>query len=377
MKPETGHPFADLSDPSREEINRIVERDRLYRRIREELYCNSRYDRFFSHFEEQSVHDFIAYYAGRKADYLLNGEKHLREAESAQLYFRHLAEKYFWEIQQKKLFDLQCRWRAGEAELPGIEVTRDFLVEEFNICSSSHVAPVTPAELHIYTDYLQSDMYTPESHHDRWQDYDYFSTAWRAGESAFPKWYVFYDEAIGRADLFSLPDLKGDKERRYLSHATQNDGRETPEIENLPAPIERPELKPDFRTMEFFVSTFEDKTLSRYFVAMENDSRDGERKRLEEALHILQLSDSPVAVPESSDWRRAIIAAADAFRRESLVTSMKEVYAEYRLRLEAGLGFVEDADAALVDMLRARVTKYKEAILHGRRTLGEPANYRY
>jgi hypothetical protein len=375
MKPDAVNLYTHLSDASRDEIERIVERDRLYREIREDLCCNSRYERFFSHFDDASVHDFIAYYAGRKSEYLLHGESRLHEAESAQLYFRHLAERCFWEIQQKKLFDLQCRWRAGEVALPEIEVSRDFLVQEFAIRSSYLVSPVTKEELQIYIDYLQSDLYTPESHQSRWQDYDYFSTAWRSGEAVFPKWYVFYDEAIGCGDLFSLPDLKGERERKYLRHAPPHRGANSGQ--NLPAPVKKPELKPDYKTLEFFVYTFEDKSLARVFEATENTTRHRDDDRVEEALQILRLSESPVPMPASGDWRHAVMAAADAFRRKSLIQALYGVFEEYRLRLGAGLAFAESTDEALVEMLRAGVARYKEAILQGRRSLNEPADFGY
>ncbi len=366
--------FDQLSEAAKDELRTILKRDRIFRETREDLYCNTRYDGFFSHFSDESVREFIDEYALRKAHYLVNGEQHVHAGEAAQLHFRQQAEACFWEIQQKKLFDRQCLWRAGKIELPGIEVTRDFHVEEIMIRACRLITPVTREELNLYIDYLHSAGFDPRGARTRWQDYETIRSGWQPAGETVPAWYTFYDEAIGSGQLLALPDRKGEKEAACLEAARADGGDDSPSGNGN----HKPGLKADYKTLEFFIATFEDKAMAKYFGAIERHHPDiSDHASVDEAVRILSAADEPVPLRAGEDWKQALLDAADRYNRRKTAAALGNVFHEYQLRLQAGLSFGADTDPALIDILRARIRRYKDLVLQGRRNLGEPADFDY
>src|SRR5689334_17752666 len=145
--------------PNGELIPDLSKRERYAEIVKDtirELYGNARYWEFFKTFNEESVHEFITEYASRKAYYLINGNRLVTKKEREQFRFRDLAENCLWEIQQKKLFNMQVEWRAGLIELNDVEVTRDFYCWEKAIRKCNLITPVSANELSLYMDYLES-----------------------------------------------------------------------------------------------------------------------------------------------------------------------------------------------------------------------------
>ena len=65
-------------------------------------------------------------YANAKAVAYLKGPLLLKRAGAHFVEVREAAARDLWEIQQQKLFDVQCRWRAGHLTLPGVRHTQEF-----------------------------------------------------------------------------------------------------------------------------------------------------------------------------------------------------------------------------------------------------------
>jgi hypothetical protein len=250
--------------------------------------------------------------------------------------------------------------------LPGVEVTRDFLLLEFDIRSCDLVPPVSAEELNLYIDFLRAFPGEAGTQRARWQDYESIRAGSKTG--ALPAWYAFYDDAIGHS-LLALPDLKGEKEMQYLQ------GLQTGAAPEQASPAG---LVADYKTLAFFVSTFEDKALLRYFDVMEAGHPDiSGAAQLDEALQLLRESDEPVPVAAAADWQEAVIAAAQAHSVKKTAAALRAYYAEYRLRLDAGLSFTGDADPLVLDLLRDKIAVYKKNILRGRRRLDEPCDFNY
>ncbi len=203
-------------------------------------------------FDARSHPTTINAYATQKAMLYLTGPQALKQQEARFLWFRQQAAEHLWEIQQKKLFDLQCRWRAGEVALPGIRHTRDFQQWAEYIDHCPWLPPLTADDVACYAAYLRSGTYQQE-YGGRWQEYDRYREG-RPSRSAddedededdaavapdpatdeswfyriereedavdiyaLPAWYAFHNQYTGVGALHQLlPDVRGPQENYYV-----------------------------------------------------------------------------------------------------------------------------------------------------------------
>jgi hypothetical protein len=350
------------------------QRERYETIVREtirEIYGNARYWEFFNSFNEESIHDFITEYATKKAWYLINGERALANKTSEQFKFRDLAEKCFWEIQQKKLFNWQIEWRARLIEIDGIEVTRDFLSWEHAITRCRFIEPVNRGDLELYLNYLDSGKFSEKGWLYNWQDYDAFNNFALPAEVT-PAWYQYYDEKRGTAYLKLLPDKRGEEERRYLrafkesAQSTKSEFYFEDDVVSGPGP----NLYMNYESLDFFIKTFEDKTIQRYFTGLETKPQDSILEaELQEALRILNKAHEPVSLEESADWRQAVIQGARKFKIKQIKSNLAVIYDEYKFRLQAGIEFNTISDNPEYDEYVHYANTYKQQIQTGKKLL--------
>lgn len=360
---------------SRDEILSGMGRREQYQEIVKntisELYGNARYWDFFKSFNEESVHDFIIEYASKKAWYLVNGNRILARRDNEQLRYRELAEKCLWEIQQKKLFNLQAEWRAGLKEIDGIQVTRDFLCWEKAITRCPFLEPVTKGELELYMDYIESGSYREKNWLNNWQDYDVFRNE-AIGNDQMPAWYRHYDLKRGTGYLMLLPDKKGAEERTYLeawkSQSEFSGDQGFAEDEMLTGPM--PNLYLNYETLDFFIKTFETKNLLKYFEAAECRPEDAAREvELQEALRILTRAGNGIQLPTASDWRDAVISGAKQYKNKKLLDNLPVVYENYLFRLHTGIAFNETGDDELYHEYLESALAYRDRVSEGKKLL--------
>ena len=196
----------------------------------EDLRSNPVYQEFFARFNPGSVESFIRNYARRKAFYLTRGQEYITQEEQSSFRYKMIAEEALWAIQQKKLFNLQCQWRAEQVKLKGLEHSTQFLLLSSNIQHCPYVSPVSRAEMELYIKFLRSGQASMVISYDNWQDYEAFKAEYQAGiipsideveDEQMPAWYRFYDEYMATGPLLDLPDVRGEKENRYRSIARQ------------------------------------------------------------------------------------------------------------------------------------------------------------
>ena len=226
-----------------------------------ELQTNPAYQPYFAGYTPDSVEAFIEQYAQRKARYVFDGPRRSKyfEAESTEVQER--AQARLWDIQQKKLFDLQCKWRAGLFQHPAIHVTDQFDYWGRHPDRCPFLPPITPDEVALYQDYLadpdcREGDWTRQRHSPDWQGYmnlratyyedelallppdshvfdededdeedaddydedDEDDDDWGEEEDdqpAYPAWYRFYDQHHGTGHLRHLPNLRGMRQQYY------------------------------------------------------------------------------------------------------------------------------------------------------------------
>ena len=371
-----------LSDSLKQDIEIQVLREKMIHATKEELYCKGRYKNFFENYDEETIHAFIDEYAKKKTHYLLNGDKLISEEENCQLYFRNLAETLIWEIQQKKLFDLQCLWRAEKIKIESIKVTRDFEYLESSIKNCNLIDAIDRDELQLYLDYILSDDYSDEKKYTRWQDYDAIKcySLQLLPDSIIPEWYLYHYKMTESQNLLDLPDIKGEKELHYLEilrkeklHMQNHDqiNHDAQSETKLPLAI-------NYKTFEFFISTFEDKSLLKYFHAAEKFHPDlNKNSELDEALYILRIADEKVPVITNRNWKDGVIEAAKYFKTKKVAEALLVLFDEYTMRIKTNLPFNDGAETTRQQLILRNVDNYKKQILKARELKGEAADFNY
>ncbi|MEP7168783.1 MAG: hypothetical protein ABI855_05380 [Bacteroidota bacterium] len=387
-KINTEYPDAPLSEtpidqqPEPEkEIEQQLLREKIIYQVKEDLYCKPRYKNFFDNYEPETIHCFVEAYSKRKAFYVMHGQDMLQKEETNQLYFHHLAENFIWEIQQKKLFDLQCLWRAEKVHVDGVQVTKDFLYLEATIKKNSCIEPVSPDELQLYVDYLFSDDYSDKEHFMQWQDYDFIKNqSLMFGNSGIPAWYIFYDKQVHAKDMHDLADIRGEKEFFYLKLLSKKNAvrKLYDDVTGKFQEDAKPPLHFNYKTLEFFINTFEDKSIVNYFYAAEKKHPDiNKNSELNEALQLLRDSDEEIPIHKHRNWKDAVMEAAKFYKTKKIAEALITVYDEYMMRIKTQLPFYDETDCARQQIVLRNADNYKKQILKARELNGEAADFNF
>jgi len=349
----------------------------------EDLRTNASYQEFFGQFNQNSVESFIRNYARRKAMYLTRGPIYLDQQEKGGLKYKMFAEEALWAIQQKKLFNLQCQWRAELIKLKGVEHSTQFLSFAVNIQHCAFISPVSRAETELYNRFLRSGYAKNIYGFDNWQDYEAFKTEYNScftsgldncDDEHMPSWYRFYDEHMGTSNLLELPDIRGEKENRYRSISRQKQLKNLRDQGVTKIVDNRPYISIfDTDLVNNFVKKFEDKTTIKYSRAVEEFhlQMDGHME-LDEALETLLTSGVTVSIKANQDWKEGIIDAARQFEMDQIASTIPSVHQEYAFRMENGINFPKSlADKKKEEYAFQLCESARQQILDGRRSLGE------
>jgi hypothetical protein len=192
---------------------------------REELLKNDALWKHYDEYRKDDVERLIDSYALNKARLKVQGNY-------TQTHHQRLIEEWTdrcWfalcEIQSKKLFDLQCLWRAGTIQkLPGIKWSYDFDELAVPLLDYKGVPDITPDEIETYIQYLRSPQGEVDIHYGLfdYQNHDYIKKAHFSKDDGFmPDYYEYHYTVKGNTGLLSLPDLHADEEGRLIDLAME------------------------------------------------------------------------------------------------------------------------------------------------------------
>jgi hypothetical protein len=308
----------------------------LFNTIKKELKTDKAYEEFFKQYNADSVDAFIENYASKKARYITYGEMLNKNSEQASIRRQDEAEERLWEIQRKKLFDLECQWRAESLKIPQIEITTDFEFWEKNIASCPFLSQITEDEFELYVDYIASDDFFDFKMEYMWMNYNDIKGRYKE-HGSIPPWYEYYDLRKGTGSFLILPDIRGDKEEYYLniwrSHkAAEFDSKIKPVKKDT-----RPFLKSyDIKVIEDFIKKFENLRMHEYF-KMYEDELYKSNDEVERAFITLKEADEEISLPFNTDWRSSLIQAARNYEKRKLIEALRNAYSKYKYRLEVGI----------------------------------------
>jgi hypothetical protein len=326
----------------------------------EELKNNPKVQGYLANYESSSAQSFLDHYASVKELLLNYGEHYRNRATDDAIHYRSWAETYYWQIVQKKLFNLQCQWRAEKIDLP-IEVTYEFCYWNMNIKACPFIEPVTDAEINAMITFLEN---APYDHDDNytidWQDYDSFKDPEElmgAGDE-YPNWYAWYDVHIGPSDVMSLPNVRGDYQQKCFAawRAARN-------IEYIPALNRKPFLSTS--QVEDFIRKVEPyKILDYYNLYTSWSSKKDKVEELNEQLEILFEEPGDVWIPQGK-FPDAIFQAAYLLRVKKIKYLLPLIHQEHLERLEMGISY----ELHLDEFVETNRASFKEAkrLLEGER----------
>jgi hypothetical protein len=329
-----------------------------------ELQNNPRVKEYFSGFDENSVKQFLEDYASKKEMLLTYGEdwRNMQDGEAG--YFRACAEQYYWIIAQKKLFNLQCLWRADQIELP-VETTWDFLHWEANIKNCPFIEAITEEEIEVMIRYLEQTHDDLEDDDTRnWQEYDEYrdeETGIGANDN-YPEWYHFYDAEFGTSNVMLLPDLAGEREEKYLSAWRDNAFGTTPVSAH-----EKTLKYCSSETVEDFIRKVEPyKILEYYRLQQRYMERMEFLERLENVIQILKEEEGEVYIPEGK-FPDAIFQAMHLLKVSKIKLLLPVIHQSHMETKAMGISYSDDDQVFHSDLAQTM----KERINEGKKLLGE------
>jgi hypothetical protein len=245
----------------------------------------------------------------------------------------YFTEKALFEILQKKLFDLQCLWRAKQIDIPEIQTTYDFTYWELNIRDAHFIPRITEDEVKIYMDYLQTSEYRVNWKCLDWQDYIHIKDDYHNNDkrSNIPPWYHYHNYATQNSSLLLLPDLRGQEEEAYLAKYDKY-RRET--LAQNPAanlPDNRPRLDPTFENIKKFMEEFNyDPKLLHYMKGIyEPAEQTGLYWFYEEPSEYIWEENVVMPIESNSDWREAFLDVVYKYRNGKVASLLPDLYADY------------------------------------------------
>ena len=349
-----------------------------------ELKNDPKYREYFKNYNDMSWNGFVTYYAQQKALSLRFGDFHIKQNEKRDLKYYNEAEKNLWLIQQKKLFNLQCSWRAEKITLPGVEIIADFKYWEDHIKTCTFIEPITEDEFNTFMDYFNDPNYNPDTDYSfsflSWQEYSTFKRELSADPDSdeglsYPEWYFFYDSRMGTSDLINLPDVRGEKERFYFK-LWQEDWRK----KNPPKPNPKIDRRPNinYYTQNFteeFMKTFEDSKTLKYYRAYKKGSLEHDDSEFDSILFEIQDIKEPIPVEENPDWKEAIKKAYKKYEHYKTGEQLENAFRDYQSRIKMGIGFSDDEIET--DHMKKLCETNKKRLIEARVLNGEPPDLNF
>ncbi len=331
--------------------------------------------RWLSKFDAETVKPFLTSYYFFRTCWINFGEVHLQSKEKYVTAHLEEAETALEMILQKKLFDLQCQWRAEVLQLPGVTHSMQFIKLGFDVQHVEFVPPITAEEFEILKGWLQNpDAGIDAPSDEGWQDYNKFAIDRQAQKASdFPAFFKYVDAQLGRTSLWdTLENIRGGKEFHYFDERMQQDlaAAAAESATRLPSLFERDTY------LSEFANVFEDRITNDRRIAMEQSAEVSERS-LMDALNLLKETKTPIPIEANDDWRQAVIATASKLQRERLLNALDVAWENYQFRQQNHIALSE-REPSPIDRLRLKQHEtYGTYILEGREILGEPKDFNF
>lgn len=373
----------DLSPYNKEQLEKIQREEERRKLWRKEMAENEELANHLKTIHPKVLEPFINYYLVQKNGWVENNSYYEKQRSNEGIEWLDPATSHLGIIQQKKLFDKQCLWRAEKITIDNIMLCCDFLIWQHNIFNCPFIEPVNEDDLENYIDFLQGSDQDPEMQvYQDWQDYEKMKTAYELGNNditkqGFPAWYHYHNSVSNADILMALPDIRGEKEAFYtnICHAEMKAMGRSPQT-NSPAEPESLSQYFEKPYLEWFVRKFETKEVIRLFEAHKWWSdKNVMENLLYDDLRTLFSADEVIAIDASPYWIRSIREAADKYRRKKIAQALPDAWKQYMLNIQTGISFPYDTGE--MKKYEAIRKLQERTIIAGRIVNDEPADLNF
>ena len=325
-------------------------------------------------YNQRLIKTFMESYAKHKVHLVKLKATCESNAEAKEQEWLENAYECLQQIQQKKLFDLQCKWRAELISIPEITISTEFDYWGNNVMNCPFLDPISKQDLACYKRYLTTLDHQYDFYGD-WQGYHEIKEVYLSQKpedyDPIPDWYEFHNGETGNGSLLLLPDLRGEKEelyrRVYFDEENKKLTEEEWELRNKPILIG---LDRDFRK----IAEPYDKdmlTLLNMEGVYEEQAGAWRNEKATELIYML-LDAGMWPIVTSHDWLDGLEKCYAKYKSHMLITYMDTAYAQYKMQQKMGLGFSGGTSPEM-----SYIGTVKEQILKGRALLGEPRDFNF
>lgn len=371
-------------DNNRENINinndieRLNDQKILKKQWREEIANNEGMQKYFATFKNWSIDSFIDNYISEKYLIHIYGDMYRDIVNRKRDQYINDAHEALEAIQQKKLFDQQCLWRAEQVIINEIEIAYDFEYWENYVIDCPFLEPISMYDIDMYQRYLLSDNVDIDNlSFNEWQNYDEIKNAYDNDNEEFdeiPEWYEYHNTMTGSSSMMLLPNIRGDKEEFYIDLYHKKDRIENPyteteyELEQNSKPVLESGNK---QNIKYFIDTFEDKELQKkynYYIEG-NTYQDADKEHMTELIFKILDVNEPIPIEANYDMLDAIKKAYTNYQLRKISEHLPIAYEQYLFNRQ--MGFSSERKDVFKDEIRKI---YYNQIIAGRIINGEEAN---
>ena len=334
---------------------------------------------FFKKFDVKpdGIKDFLTYYSKHKAKVIDKGDDFTRHIHKMDEVHKEMAWKAYGAILNRKLFILQCRWRAEQVILKDLAISYDFWYWGDPYCCP-FIDEVTTEELELMKGFLLQPAFRrwDLEEHQHWQAYDEYLTRPDKDTNLrmdYPKWFAYCDAHGTDPDWRSLPNIRGQKEDAYIKAA--RDANKTQGA--VEPPKEETKKSMDYNDREVMAAELADvlgDTTTAQYIRDRYDARKGQLyPDVDVALMYFEAFHTEVfPVQAHENWGEALNLAADQFFARRAAAALEETHEEYLYRKTNNL-LEKEKD----NYLGGIADRYREVILKGRMKKGEPRDLNF
>lgn len=284
-------------------------------------------------------------------------------------------------ILQKKLFDLQCLWRANEITIASITISKSFERLGGNIFNCDFLEPITEDEIAMYQEYLIQGDFEFNDYEDfyDWQNYDEIKKSYHSevSGSIIPSWYMFHNLRTGNSKLFLLPDSRGEKEKFYLDLFRKDMDENNPSKTSQENIIT--DTRPFFNIYEdeillHILKTFDTKEAQKLYEYYHEgfEKKHDENEEYETIFNELLKVNEFVPIESHYNFKEALKNAYHRYKCQKIAEHIPIAYEQYMFNLQFGISAPSERNSISWDLLIATV---ENAILDGRELNGEPRDF--
>jgi hypothetical protein len=370
----------DYTEQYRKEKEEAERQQSEYETILEAMRNNEQLQEELKEYHEPSAEEFMKDYARNKVQVLKNGPGLRLWLEKCDLEWLNAAMEGLEQIQQKKLFDLQCLWRAEKIDLPGVDVCAQFSYWQHHIFNCPFLDAVTGDEVELYKQYLESNNYERKlGFMEQWQDYEEIKESYNSENANrnVPEWYDFNNGRTGKSVYLSLPDIRGEKEAFYWSIWRKEFHARVAEKElQSPSPVfdKRRYLVGNDDNIKWFAETFDTAETRKHMKNFKSLSvRNEQYKDAGEIANDLSVNAEVWPIQGWYNWYEGLQKCLHSYKVKKTADALPAAFDQYCIQIDLQIAFSDD-DA---ERGQENLDMNRKCILRGRFLNGEPEDFNF